>query len=131
MASRVSTTSLYRLTRSFLGQECADNSNSGFGRRRMYGVELGIIILATLCCALISSSPAMGSTGLLIFWRIIMVSLQKFYVSQHFLTISRALELVATTRSQVSLPPSKYPCCHVVTQALWLGFSSYQTPNAP
>ncbi|EXA38498.1 MFS transporter, PHS family, inorganic phosphate transporter [Fusarium oxysporum f. sp. raphani 54005] len=38
----------------------------------MYGVELGIIILATLCCALISSSPAMGSTGLLIFWRIIM-----------------------------------------------------------
>ncbi|KAF4979738.1 hypothetical protein FZEAL_4095 [Fusarium zealandicum] len=43
-----------------------------FGRRRMYGVELGIIILATLCCALISSSPAMGSTGLLIFWRIIM-----------------------------------------------------------
>ncbi|KAF4986461.1 hypothetical protein FDECE_15948 [Fusarium decemcellulare] len=44
----------------------------GFGRRRMYGVELGIIILATLCCALISSSPAMGSTGLLIFWRIIM-----------------------------------------------------------
>lgn len=56
-------------------QECTDNSNSGFGRRRMYGVELGIIILATLCCALISSSPAMGSTGLLIFWRIIMVSL--------------------------------------------------------
>ncbi|KAF4997890.1 hypothetical protein FGRMN_3529 [Fusarium graminum] len=43
-----------------------------FGRRRMYGVELGIIILATLCCALISSSPAMGSTGLLVFWRIIM-----------------------------------------------------------
>jgi PHS family inorganic phosphate transporter-like MFS transporter len=46
----------------------------GFGRRRMYGVELAIIIMATLCCALISSSPAMGSTGLLIFWRIIMVS---------------------------------------------------------
>ncbi|KAF5020525.1 hypothetical protein F66182_7457 [Fusarium sp. NRRL 66182] len=44
----------------------------GFGRRRMYGIELGIIIFATLCCALISSSPAMGSTGLLIFWRIIM-----------------------------------------------------------
>nr|CEG04215.1 unnamed protein product [Fusarium clavum] len=44
----------------------------GFGRRRMYGVELAIIIMATLCCALISSSPAMGSTGLLIFWRIIM-----------------------------------------------------------
>ncbi|KAI5459755.1 major facilitator superfamily domain-containing protein [Mariannaea sp. PMI_226] len=43
-----------------------------FGRRRMYGVELGIIIGATLCCSLVSSSPSMGSTGLLIFWRIIM-----------------------------------------------------------
>lgn len=43
-----------------------------FGRRRMYGVELGIIILATLSCALVSSSPSMGSTGLLIFWRILM-----------------------------------------------------------
>ncbi|KAH8687002.1 major facilitator superfamily domain-containing protein [Ilyonectria robusta] len=43
-----------------------------FGRRRMYGVELGIIILATLSCALVSSSPSMGSTGLLIFWRVMM-----------------------------------------------------------
>ncbi|CAM1503102.1 Fc.00g078780.m01.CDS01 [Cosmosporella sp. VM-42] len=42
------------------------------GRRRMYGVELGIIILGTLSCALVSSSPSMGSTGLLIFWRIFM-----------------------------------------------------------
>ncbi|KAF7564112.1 hypothetical protein G7046_g49 [Stylonectria norvegica] len=43
-----------------------------FGRRRMYGIELGIIILGTLSCALVSSSPAMGSTGLLIFWRVLM-----------------------------------------------------------
>lgn len=48
---------------------------SAFGRRRMYGVELGIIILATLSCALVSSSPSMGSTGLLIFWRILMVNI--------------------------------------------------------
>lgn len=39
----------------------------------MYGVELGIIILGTFSCALVSSSPSMGAGGLLIFWRVIMV----------------------------------------------------------
>jgi PHS family inorganic phosphate transporter-like MFS transporter len=43
-----------------------------FGRRRMYGVELGIIIFATFSCALVSASPVINATGLLVFWRIIM-----------------------------------------------------------
>ncbi|KAK3390281.1 phosphate/H+ symporter [Podospora didyma] len=43
-----------------------------FGRRRMYGIELGIIVLSTLNCALASPSQAMSSTGLLIFWRVMM-----------------------------------------------------------
>jgi MFS transporter, PHS family, inorganic phosphate transporter len=45
-----------------------------FGRRRMYGVELGIIILATFSCALVSPSQSINITGLMIFWRVVMVS---------------------------------------------------------
>jgi PHS family inorganic phosphate transporter-like MFS transporter len=45
-----------------------------FGRRRMYGIELAIIVFATLNCALASASQSMSSTGLLVFWRVMMVS---------------------------------------------------------
>lgn len=38
----------------------------------MYGVELAIIIWATLSCTLVSSSPSINSAGLMIFWRVIM-----------------------------------------------------------
>ncbi|PHH66083.1 hypothetical protein CDD81_608 [Ophiocordyceps australis] len=40
------------------------------GRRRMYGVELAIIIFGTFSCALVSSSPSISSSALLIFWRV-------------------------------------------------------------
>ncbi|KAI6779882.1 phosphate:H+ symporter [Emericellopsis cladophorae] len=43
-----------------------------FGRRRMYGYELAIIIFATFSCALVASSPGIGSAGLMIFWRVVM-----------------------------------------------------------
>lgn len=42
------------------------------GRKRMYGLELIIIIFATLAQALSASSSAISITGLLIFWRVIM-----------------------------------------------------------
>ncbi|PNY24620.1 Repressible high-affinity phosphate permease, partial [Tolypocladium capitatum] len=42
------------------------------GRRRMYGIELVIIIVCTLSCTLVSSSPSISATGLLIFWRVLM-----------------------------------------------------------
>ncbi|KAB8237185.1 phosphate permease [Aspergillus alliaceus] len=42
------------------------------GRKRMYGIELGIIILATLTQALASNSTSVSITGLLVFWRVIM-----------------------------------------------------------
>jgi PHS family inorganic phosphate transporter-like MFS transporter len=45
-----------------------------FGRRKMYGIELGIIVLSTMNCALSSPSQSMSSTGLLTFWRVMMVS---------------------------------------------------------
>lgn len=57
-----------------------------FGRRRMYGIELGIIVLSTLSCALASPSQSMSSTGLLTFWRVILVR----------------LPLISTTRGQVT-----------------------------
>ena len=42
------------------------------GRRKMYGVELAIIILATLAQSLAAPSQAVTMTGLLLFWRVVM-----------------------------------------------------------
>lgn len=42
------------------------------GRKRMYGVELIIIIIATLAQSLSSDSPAVSIVGVVIFWRVIM-----------------------------------------------------------
>ena len=44
------------------------------GRKRMYGLELIIIIFATLAQALSSPSRAVSITGLIIFWRVLMAS---------------------------------------------------------
>ncbi|KAK8221925.1 acid phosphatase pho5 [Zalaria obscura] len=42
------------------------------GRKRMYGLELIMIIFATLAQALSSDSPSMSIVGVIIFWRVIM-----------------------------------------------------------
>ncbi|KAJ5130073.1 uncharacterized protein N7515_006112 [Penicillium bovifimosum] len=42
------------------------------GRRRMYGIELMVIILSVLAQALASDSRAISITGLLVFWRVVM-----------------------------------------------------------
>ena len=42
------------------------------GRKRMYGLELIIIIFATLAQSLASSSKSMDIVGVIIFWRVIM-----------------------------------------------------------
>ncbi|KAJ6153653.1 phosphate:H+ symporter [Penicillium chermesinum] len=42
------------------------------GRKRMYGVELLIIIVATLAQALSSAGPSVSIVGVLVFWRVIM-----------------------------------------------------------
>lgn len=46
------------------------------GRKKMYGLELMIIIFATLAQALSSPSHAISIVGLFIFWRVLMVSKQ-------------------------------------------------------
>ncbi|KAI6359289.1 hypothetical protein MCOR25_007125 [Pyricularia grisea] len=43
-----------------------------FGRRKMYGIELCIILVSTLCFALASPSSSISSTGILVFWRVMM-----------------------------------------------------------
>ncbi|KAF2663459.1 phosphate permease [Microthyrium microscopicum] len=42
------------------------------GRKKMYGLELMVIIFATLAQALSAASPAISITGIIIFWRVIM-----------------------------------------------------------
>ncbi|KAJ3477263.1 hypothetical protein NLG97_g8885 [Lecanicillium saksenae] len=42
------------------------------GRRRMYGIELGVVIFTIFSCAIASGSPSMSSPGVLIFWRVLM-----------------------------------------------------------
>ncbi|PGH13288.1 phosphate:H+ symporter [Polytolypa hystricis UAMH7299] len=42
------------------------------GRKKMYGLELMIIIVATLAQALSSDSPAVSIVGLMVFWRAVM-----------------------------------------------------------
>ncbi|KAI5460386.1 major facilitator superfamily domain-containing protein [Mariannaea sp. PMI_226] len=42
------------------------------GRKRMYGLELIVIIFATLAQALSSGSPACSIIGVIIFWRVLM-----------------------------------------------------------
>jgi MFS family permease len=43
------------------------------GRKRMYGLELIVIIFATFGQAVSSSSPSIDVIGLIIFWRVLMV----------------------------------------------------------
>lgn len=43
-----------------------------YGRRKMYGVELGIVLVSTLSCCLVSASQAVSFTGLMTFWRVMM-----------------------------------------------------------
>lgn len=52
------------------------------GRKRMYGLELIIIIFATLAQSLSSPSPAISIVGLIIFWRVLMVTLPRIFKTQ-------------------------------------------------
>ena len=42
------------------------------GRKRMYGLELILIIFATLAQSLTSNSPSINLVGIIIFWRVLM-----------------------------------------------------------
>jgi MFS family permease len=83
------------------------------GRKRMYGLELIMIIFATLTQALTSSSPSMNIVGVIIFWRVIMVSILRYHPSTPSLaeirgltSAYRALASAVITLCPVSSPPS-------------------------
>ncbi|KAI0475426.1 H+ symporter [Xylariaceae sp. FL0804] len=43
-----------------------------YGRRRMYGLELALIVVSTLGCSLVAASESVSVTGLMTFWRVMM-----------------------------------------------------------
>lgn len=43
-----------------------------YGRKRIYGIELGVIILGTIGSALVGSTPIMSVVSMLILWRFVM-----------------------------------------------------------
>ena len=55
-----------------IGQVCFGILADLVGRKRMYGLELILIIFATLAQSLSAASPAMSIVGLMIFWRVLM-----------------------------------------------------------
>lgn len=100
------------------------------GRKRMYGLELMVIIFATLAQALASNSPSIDIIGIIIFWRVLMVSIPVL----RFLPVlgdggasqlqkpgeltdihlRRVSVSVVTTLSPPSSPPSSLPPSGVV-----------------
>lgn len=78
------------------------------GRKRMYGLELIIIIFATLAQALSSSSRAVSITGIIIFWRVLMVS-SFSSITEGFTNDIRVSVLEAITHYLLSLPLNSLP----------------------
>jgi len=72
----------------------------------MYGLELIIIIFATLAQALSSNSPAMEIVGVIIFWRVLMVCHPLLVASDLPLTMRRGWGSVEITRYLRSSRPS-------------------------
>jgi PHS family inorganic phosphate transporter-like MFS transporter len=55
-----------------IGQLVFGHLADRIGRKRIYGLELIVMIFTTLAQALSSSSPSMSFVGLIIFWRVLM-----------------------------------------------------------
>lgn len=55
-----------------MGQLVFGYAADWLGRKRMYGIELIIILAATLAQCLSASSTALSVVGVLVFWRVVM-----------------------------------------------------------
>lgn len=108
-----------RVGETVLGLHCsdADKYPSALGRRRMYGVELAIIIFGTFSCALVSSSPSISSAGVLIFWRVFMV---------RYTTVFSHKSCGESNVVQGIGIGGDYPLSSVITSEYVLIFSSYR-----
>lgn len=74
----------------------------------MYGIELGVVVVSTLGCALGSGSIGMSSTGVLVFWRVMMVcflSLSAGYL------IGLLTAMIIGSGNRGRLPP--FECHHI------------------
>ena len=91
------------------------------GRKRMYGLELIVIIFATLAQALTSSSPSCSIIGLIIFWRVLMgvgiggdYPLSSIITSEYVVSSERkaALETCLLTLSDLQVRDHQVAWCH-------------------
>lgn len=55
-----------------IGQIVFGHLADRIGRRKMYGIELIIMVLATTAQAIVGRSGAISVTGIIIFWRILL-----------------------------------------------------------
>lgn len=79
------------------------------GRKRMYGLELIMIIFATLAQSLSSPSISVSFVGLIIFWRVLMgIGIGQYFNPQTRGTLTDYHQVV-TIRFLPSLPPSLLP----------------------
>jgi PHS family inorganic phosphate transporter-like MFS transporter len=77
------------------------------GRKKMYGLELIIIIFATLAQALSSSSKSMDIVGVIIFWRVIMgIGRSLETIGSAWMATNKVQELAETILSHRLLPPN-------------------------
>lgn len=79
------------------------------GRKKMYGLELILIIVATLAQSLTGPGPGTSIVGLIIFWRVLM-GIGMSHLPHQFIALLTIYQVsVVTTRSPLSLPPSSLP----------------------
>lgn len=75
------------------------------GRKRMYGLELIIIIFATLAQALSSPSISVSFVGLIIFWRVLMgVGIGQWLFTDNMKCLTNCFQVVTTHCLPSSLP---------------------------
>jgi MFS transporter, PHS family, inorganic phosphate transporter len=75
------------------------------GRKRMYGLELIIIIFATLAQALSSPSISVSFVGLIIFWRVLMgVGIGQWLLADSMKCLTNYHQVVTTHCLPSSLP---------------------------
>jgi PHS family inorganic phosphate transporter-like MFS transporter len=79
------------------------------GRKKMYGLELILIIVATLAQSLVGPGPGTSVVGLIIFWRVLMGIGKTWNFPLIKLCSDTSQVSVVTTLCRPSSPPSSPP----------------------
>ncbi|KAK7956094.1 acid phosphatase pho5 [Apiospora aurea] len=102
------------------------------GRKKMYGLELILIIFATVAQALSSSSPSVDVVGLIIFWRVLMgIGIGGDYPLSSIITSE-----FATTKWRGAMMGAVFAmqglgqlCCAIVMLCVTAGFKQSLSPS--